>query len=115
MSRIFVGSTNNLKRSVLGALQFCQECGSTASLRRGFRLFHNKSVKGSVREWNWTYQRTLHWQRRIELSPNLKTMVCLLSTSPPQDESKHTFKDDPETMSFMKQIHEDFGVDQEIS
>ena len=114
MSRILVGSANNLKLNVLGALQLCKKCRSAASFRRGIRLFHNISVKGSVRESKWTFQQTLHWRHRTRLSPNLKTVVCPLSTSPPQDE-RNTFKDDPEIKAFMKQIHEDFGVDQEIS
>ena len=115
MSRILVRPANNLKLSIIGALQFCQKCGSTASFRRGIELFHNKSVKGPARELHWTYQQTLRWRHRMRLSSNLRTLVCPLSTSPPQDDSKHTFKDDPETRSFIRQIHQDFGVDHGIS
>ena len=115
MSRILVRPPNNLKLSIVGALQFCQKCGSTASFHRGIGLFHNKSVKGPAREWQWTYQQALHWRHRMILLPNLRTLVCPLSTSPPQDDSKRTSKDDPETRSFIRQIHEDFGVDHGIS
>ena len=112
MSRILVRPANNF---IIGALQFCQKCRSTVSFRRGIELFHNKSVKGPARELHWTYQQTLHWRHRMRLSSNLRTLVCPLSTSPPQDDSKHTFKDDPETRSFIRQIHQDFGVDNGIS
>ena len=133
MSRILGRPIHNVQLSMLGK-DICQKFGNIPQFSRRMKVLYSKHTKCLVKGIHGTYQQKLAW-KYLKSSPNLVSQVCHLSSSPtlssssssssptssssssssPYDEKTEHIKNDPETLSFLKQLREDFGVKQEAS